>query len=73
MLFIERDRYGITTYMVTNDQGLCLIRTTNGRLATFVDAHSKGIDPELRLRIRGDPGTPNEKPIWTHRRRFTKS
>ena len=72
MLYIERDRYGITTYTVTNSQGLCLIRTTNGMMAKFVDAHSIGIDPDLRLRIQGDPGTPNEKPIWTHRRRFSK-
>ena len=72
MLYSERDRYGITTYTVTNDQGLCLIRTTNGRLATFVDAHSKGVDPDLRLRVGGDRGTPGEKPIWTHVRKFTK-
>jgi len=73
MLYRDQDRLGITTYTVTNDQGLCLIRTTNGKLATFVDAHSKGANPELRLRVGGDRGTPDEKHIWTHVRRFTKS
>ena len=72
MLFYDRDRYGITTYTVTNDQGLCLIRTTNAKLATYVDARSKGVSPELRLRVGGDRGTPGEKHIWTHIRRFTK-
>ena len=72
MLYREQDKLGITTYTVTNDQGLCLIRTTNGRLATFVDAPSRGVNPELRLRVGGDKGTPNEKHIWTHIRRFTK-
>jgi hypothetical protein len=72
MLFYDRDRYGITTYTVTNDQGLCLIRTTNAKIATFVDAHSKGANPELRLRVGGDKGTPGEKHIWTHVRKFTK-
>ena len=72
MLFYDRDRYGLTTYTVTNDQGLCLIRTTNAKIATFVDAYSRGANPELRLRVGGDEGTPGEKHIWTHIRRFTK-
>ena len=72
MLYFDRDSNGITTYMVTNDQGLCLIRTTDAKLATFVDAHSKGVNPELRLRVGGDRGTSKEKHIWTHVRRFSK-
>jgi hypothetical protein len=72
MLYIDRDKFGITTYTVTNDQGLCLIRTTNGMIATFVNAHSMGANPELRLRVGGDRGTPGEKHIWTHVRRFSK-
>jgi hypothetical protein len=72
MLYIDRDKFGITTYTVTNDQGLCLIRTTNGMIATFVNAHSMGANPELRLRVGGDRGTPGEKHIWTHIRRFSK-
>ena len=52
--------------MVTNDQGLCLIRTTSSALAFFVDRHSKGINPDLRLCIGGDPGTrKGNAPIWT--------
>jgi hypothetical protein len=52
--------------MVTNDQGLCLIRTTHYGLADFVDSHSKGINPEFRLRVGGDPGTKTTaSPIWT--------
>ena len=72
MLYYDRDSYGITTYTVTNDQGLCLIRTTDAQLATFVDVHSKGVNPELRLRVGGDKGTAKEKQIWTHVRKFTK-
>jgi len=72
MLYIDRDKFGTTTYTVTNDQGLCLIRTTNGMIATFVNAHSMGANPELRLRVGGDRGTPGEKHIWTHVRRFSK-
>jgi hypothetical protein len=52
--------------MVTNDQGLCLIRTTSSAIANFVDSHSRGIDPNLRLCLGGDPGTrKNKSPIWT--------
>jgi len=52
--------------MVTNDQGLCLIRTTHFALADFVNAHSRGINPNLRLCIGGDPGTKEKNaPIWT--------
>jgi hypothetical protein len=72
MLYYDRDSCGVTTYTVTNDQGLCLIRTTSAKIATFVDAHSRGANPELRLRVGGDKGTPNEKHIWTHVRKFTK-
>jgi hypothetical protein len=72
MLYIDRDKFGTTTYTVTNDQGLCLIRTTNGMIATFVNAHAKGANTELRLRVGGDRGTPGEKHIWTHVRRFSK-
>ena len=72
MLYIDRDQFGITTYTVTNDQGLCLIRTTNGMIATYVNAHSKGVNPALRLRVGGDRGTSTEKHIWTHVRRFSK-
>ena len=59
--------------MVTNDQGLCLIRTTDGAIAEFVERHSKGINPTLRLTVGGDPGTrAKNAPIWTHIRKFSK-
>jgi hypothetical protein len=60
-------------YLVTNDQGLCLIRTTDSTIAEFVQQHSSGIDSKLRLTVGGDPGTKvKHAPIWTHVRRFTK-
>jgi hypothetical protein len=56
--------------MVTNDQGSCLIRTTSSALANFVESHSKGIDPQLRLCVGGDPGTrKNRAPIWIYVRK----
>jgi hypothetical protein len=56
--------------MVTNDQGLCLIRTTDSAIAEFVDRHSKGVDPNLRLTVGGDPGSRDRSPpIWKHIRR----
>lgn len=56
--------------MVTNDQGLCLIRTTDGAIADFVNRHSNNVDPELRLIVGGDYGTKvKNPPIWKHIRR----
>ena len=73
MLYIDYDDRGVPVYLVTNDQGLCLIRTTHGAIAEFVHQHSPGIDPKLRLTVGGDPGTRvKHAPIWTHVRRFTK-
>lgn len=60
-------------YMVTNDQGLCLIRTTDGAIADFVDKHSKGVNPDLRLMVGGDYGSRvTNPPIWKHIRRFSR-
>ena len=75
MLFVDRDDVGgETIYMVCNDKGLCLIRTTNGAIATFVNDRSKGIDPNLRLTIGGDPGTKKSgpKPVFHHIRKYTR-
>lgn len=67
------DECGVSIYMVTNDQGSCLIRTTDAALANFINDHSKGVDPGLRLRVGGDKGTRQKNPpIWTHIRKFTK-
>lgn len=53
-------------HAVYNDSGSLLIYTTNGRIARFVDAHTPGADPNLRLRVGGDPGTRKVKnpAIW---------
>jgi hypothetical protein len=60
-------------YMVTNDQGLCLIRTTDSEIAKFVNQHSKGVDPKLRLTVGGDPGSKDKNPpIWKHVRRLSR-
>lgn len=75
MLFVGHDDTGITVYMVCNDQGLCLIRTTDGAIAHFVNAHSKGIDPNLRLTVGGDPGTKRKdsnNKIFHHIRRYSR-
>ena len=57
--------------MVTNDAGLCLIRTTNGVIADFVDRNSLGINPTLRLIVGGDPGANDRNPpMWKHVRRI---
>ncbi len=73
MLFRDEDENGMITYMVCNDQGSCLIRTTSGNIAAFVNNHSKGIDPNLRLLIGGDPGSrQSKKPIFHHIRRYNR-
>jgi hypothetical protein len=73
MLFISQDETGCNRYMVTNDQGLCLIYTSDGAMATFVDKHSRGLDPELRLVVGGDPGTRGAlAPLFHHIRQYYK-
>ena len=73
MLFIDHNECGIPVYTVCNDQGLCLIRTTDSAIAAFVDKCSLGVDPKLRLTVGGDPGTRvKNAPIWTHIRKFAK-
>ena len=60
-------------YMVTNNEGLCLIRTTNGGIALYVNAFTKNISPDLRVNVGGDPGTRKntENPrIFHHVRRY---
>ena len=56
-MIFRTDDGGQTVYMVTNNQGLCLIRTTNSAIAYYVNAFTKNINPMLRLNIQGDPGT----------------
>ena len=71
MLYITNS--GLTKmYVVTNDEGLVLLYTSNAKMARFVNEQSKGVDPNLRLRIGGDPGTNTSKSIWHHVRQFYK-
>lgn len=73
MLFTDQDKdTGITTYMVCNDAGLCLIRTTSSRIANYVNNHTRGVPPTLRLTVGGDPGTRTTNHLWQHVRRWTK-
>lgn len=72
MLIIDYDNLGMTTYMVCNNQGLCLIRTTSSRIAYYVERHVTSATPELRLMVGGDPGSRTSKVIWRHMRRFSK-
>jgi hypothetical protein len=72
MLYVTNDEDGLPIYMVTNNQGLCLIRTTDGYIATVINSLTKNINPNLRINVGGDPGTRNNKPprIFHHVRRY---
>lgn len=72
MLYVTEDDDGVPIYMVTNNQGLCLIRTTNGGIALYINAFTKNISPNLRLNVGGDPNTRNNKTprIFHHVRRY---
>lgn len=71
MLYITKDELGCNRYMVTNDQGSCLIFTTNGQIANYVEQHSYGIDPGLRLCVGGDPGSRRaQRPLFHHIRQY---
>ena len=63
---------GQNLYMVTNQEGLCLIRTTNSGIAQYVNAFTRRINPNLRLNVGGDPGTRNTKQprLFHHVRRY---
>jgi hypothetical protein len=72
MLHVTNDNDGLPIYMVTNNQGLCLIRTTNGGIALYINAFTKNINPNLRLNVGGDSGTKNvlSPRIFHHVRRY---
>jgi hypothetical protein len=73
MLIREQDQLGITTYIVCNGRGEMLIRTTNSKIAYFIEYHVRqGVDPALRLRIGGDRGAEIQGPVWMHVRRFNR-
>ena len=72
MLYVTEDDNGVPIYMVTNNEGLCLIRTIDGYIATVINSTTKNINPNLRLNVGGDPGTKhNLTPrIFHHVRRY---
>lgn len=73
ILMISIGKSGLTTmYTVTNAEGLLLIYTSDSRMAHFVNKHSTGVSPDLRLRVGGDPGTKVPNSIWNHVRQFYK-
>jgi len=74
MLYVTNDEDGLPIYMVTNNEGLCLIRTTNGGMALYINAFTKNISPNLRVNVGGDPGTRNNKSprIFHHVRRYRR-
>ena len=71
-MIFRTDDGGQTYYMVTNTQGLCLIRTTNSGIAQYVNAFTPRLNPWLRLNVGGDSGTKNTKQprIFHHVRRY---
>ena len=74
MLITGFDECGIPIYMACNDAGLCLIITRSHKIAAFVSRASKGVNPELRLTVGGDPGTSQPKPpIWQFVRKLEKT
>ena len=73
MLYVTEDDCGVPMYMVTNNEGLCLIRTTNGGMALYINAFTRNLNPELRVNVGGDPGTRNPQPrIFHHVRRYRR-
>ena len=67
MLYVDEDETGLERYMVTNDQGLCLIRTTSRAIAYFVNEHSR-IPAGYILVVGGDPKSRRKqnRPIFHH-------
>ena len=63
---------GVPIYIVTNNEGLCLIRTTNSAIASYINAFTKNINPNLRVNVGGDPNTKNtlNPRIFHHVRRY---
>jgi len=73
MLYVDQDETGLERYMVTNDQGLCLIRTTSRAIAHFVNENSRGISPDMFLLVGGDRGSRLRNPkLFHHIRRVVR-
>ena len=73
MLYVDYDECSVPIYTVVNDYGECLIRTSSGSIAYFVDKHSKGLPRGMYLTIGGDPGSRfKEKPIFRKAKRYSR-
>lgn len=72
MLFTSYDDCGVPIYMVTNDVGLCLIRTSNHKIANYVNYYSYGAPLDAQIAVGGDLGHPEIGPIWRFRRNVNK-
>ena len=72
MLYIERDEYGTSQYMVTNDAGLCLVRTSNRKIADYVNYYSYGAPLDAQIAVGGDRNHPEIGPIWRFSRKVNK-
>ena len=59
-------------YMVTNDAGLCLIRTSNRKIADYVNYYSYGAPLDAQIAVGGDRGHPEIGPIWRFPRKVNK-
>jgi hypothetical protein len=70
MLFIDRDELGLVQYMVTNDAGLCLIRTRNKKIADYVNYYSYGAPLDAQIAVGGDRNHPEMSPIWRYQRKI---
>jgi hypothetical protein len=58
--------------MVTNDAGLCLICTTNRKIADYVNYYSYGAPPDAQIAVGGDHNHPEIGPIWRFQRHASK-
>ena len=72
MLFIDRDEDGISHFMVTNDAGLCLIRTRNRKIADYVNYYSYGAPLDAQIAVGGDRGHPEIGPVWRFQRKSNR-
>lgn len=59
-------------YMVTNDAGLCLIRTRNRKIADYVNYYSYGAPLDAQIAVGGDRGHPEIGPVWRFQRKSKK-
>lgn len=58
--------------MVTNDAGLCLIRTRNRKIADYVNYYSYGAPLDAQIAVGGDRGHPEIGPLWRFKRVSSK-